>query len=288
MIEKLIKHKRTILLTGETGTGKTSWVYKTFDADRLTHANVCEIEDSLFISQLFGHRKGSFTGATCDYDGLVTLTKSGVLFLDEIGDISHEGQKKLLMFLDSKSYYSVGCNVKKYFNGQIVLATNKNLKDMVKKGEFREDLFYRVTTFQKTLSPLRERKDKVDYIQLEIVKSMRGLCEPRDISDQVLSFLNTYSFPGNYRELKSIIEYMIFNSRRGISLSSLPSYLLDKTLHFETGLYQAAKAQFETKFLKSSLIKYDYKINKTAKEIGLSKVTLLKKMKQYKLVNYDV
>lgn len=288
MIDNLIKHRKTILLTGPSGTGKTTWAYRTFKNRKIIHVNICEIDESLLSSQLFGHAKGAFTGAISDHKGFVEEASGGVLFLDEIGDIKADIQKKLLMFLDTKEYFSLGCVRKKKFNGQIVLATNKNLKEMVFKKEFREDLYYRIKTFEYKFDPINTKINQKNIIENTLNLIMKKIGEKRFYDDKIIEILSSYSWPGNYRELVSVIEYLILNSTQQIRVKHFPRGFNQKKLNGSELDFSIAKSNFERSFLKTSLMKYNYKINETARQIGISKVTLLKKIKEYRLVENDV
>ena len=181
-IEKLLKFKGNILVTGETGSGKSYWceqfaLKREKLISRVITVDLAALSESLVESELFGHSRGSFTGANARRVGLCELVGDGTLILDEIGELSLEAQKKLLTLLERKVFRPVGANHEIAFKGKVLAATNRNLMKMVKKGQFREDLFYRLNVFHHHITPFRKLscEQKRIIIKELILKIMKFL-----------------------------------------------------------------------------------------------------------------
>ncbi|UCF62720.1 MAG: sigma-54-dependent Fis family transcriptional regulator [bacterium] len=203
----------TILLTGETGTGKQLLAHYIHQNSKRSHypivyVNCANLSEQLLESELFGHEKGAFTGAHRQKLGRVELAKKGTLFLDEIGEISLNLQSKLLHFIEYGEFQRLGGNQNLHSDARIICASNRDLEDEVKKGNFREDLFYRVNVINLTIAPLRERREDIPVlIQYFVSKFGQELGKPHcHISDLVVEKLCQYNWPGNVRELQNSIE----------------------------------------------------------------------------------
>lgn len=210
----------TILITGESGTGKGLLAKKIHEFDRLYPGPfVCVdcscIVPTLFESELFGHVKGAFTGAHSSKIGKIELAQGGCLFLDEIGNIPLDLQAKLLKVVEEKEFSPVGSLKIVKANVRIITATNKNLKEEVKRGSFREDLYYRLNVVHLHLPPLRERKEDLpllcDYFLNFYGEKYK--CPPKKLSPRVLEIFFQYPWPGNVRELKHLIERLVIFSK---------------------------------------------------------------------------
>ena len=200
-----------ILITGETGTGKELFAKAIYKLSRCTGefvaANIAGFDDTLFSDTLFGHTKGAFTGATDIREGLIAKAHNGVLFLDEIGDLSLSSQVKLLRLLQEREYSPLGTDQTKRSNTKIVLATHKNLKKLINNETFRKDLYYRLSMHQFNIPPLR---DRIDDIQLLLNKFLEDASKDLGIKTpsyhpELINLLCSYSFPGNIREFQSMI-----------------------------------------------------------------------------------
>lgn len=285
--EKLPKIEDTILLTGETGVGKTSlakWIHKSSSKAnyQFIQLNVASLSEELFESELFGHKKGSFTGANGDKIGFCEKVGRGVLFLDEIGELSLKLQKKLLTLVDEKIYYPVGSTEKKIFRGQIIFATHRNLNEMVMKGSFREDLYFRICTFSYNIKPLRDEKKIKEIVYSTIKDEQFKQNKFVELTRGVKNFFENYHFPGNYRELNQIVKYLIFSAEREALTSDLPLWITSQNIEKPSSDdYYDALEIFEKRFLVDKLKKYQGMINKTASKINISKVTLISKIKKY-------
>ncbi len=210
-IEVISKTDQPVLITGETGTGKEliAKVIHKVSGKRgdFIAVNVAGLDDTMFSDTLFGHKKGAFTGAISSREGLIAKAKGGTLFLDEIGDLTEASQIKLLRVLQEKVYYPLGSDLPKNTDARIIVATNQDIQELVTKGKFRKDLFFRLKAHHVHLPPLRERKDDLPVL-LEhfITESALSLGKkPPKYPEELIILLINYNFPGNVRELKMIV-----------------------------------------------------------------------------------
>ncbi len=210
-MEAIAKTTEPILITGETGVGKeliAQALHKLSERPgRFVTTNIAGLDDQMFSDTLFGHKKGSFTNATHDRKGQLEKATGGTIFLDEIGDLNFQSQVKLLRLLQEKEYYPIGSDDPRYTDALIILATNKDLETMVAEGSFRKDLFYRLNVHHITPIPLRERLDDLPYLVdyfLEKASKNFGKKKPT-VPPELFTLLSTYHFPGNVRELQSLI-----------------------------------------------------------------------------------
>jgi transcriptional regulator with GAF, ATPase, and Fis domain len=207
-ILKVARTDSTVLISGESGTGKelvaTSLFEHSFRRDKpFIKLNCVAIPEGLLESELFGHEKGSFTGAISQKIGKFELANGGTIFLDEIGDMPLATQAKLLRVLQEKEFERVGGNQTIHVDVRFIAATNKNLMEMVKQGTFREDLYYRLNVFSVYLPPLRERKEDIPLLAEHFLEGMEN---PLKLSPQSLQILTASSWPGNIRELQNSLE----------------------------------------------------------------------------------
>lgn len=228
-VEKAAKTDMPILIEGESGVGKEL-------LSRVVHANSQRsdlpfisvncgaISPNLLESELFGHVRGAFTGSVKDRKGKFESADNGTIFLDEIGELPHESQVKLLRVLENGEIQRVGSDDLIRVNTRIVAATNRNLREMMKQGKFREDLYYRLSVISVTLPPLRERRDELDiltdYFCKEASEKMNR--EPVRLSPRLRNFLLNYSYPGNIRELRNIIYRLVCLAEHSADLKHLP------------------------------------------------------------------
>ncbi|MCX8034329.1 MAG: sigma-54 dependent transcriptional regulator [Thermodesulfovibrio sp.] len=210
-IEVISKTDQPVLITGETGTGKELIARAIHNISGrqgdFVAVNVAGLDDTMFSDTLFGHRKGAFTGAISNREGLIARAKRGTLFLDEIGDLTEASQLKLLRVLQERVYYSLGSDIPKNTDARIIVATNQDIQEMVTKGKFRKDLFFRLKAHHVHLPPLRERKDDIpvllDHFITEAAISLGK--KPPKYPEELIILLTNYIFPGNVRELKMIV-----------------------------------------------------------------------------------
>jgi len=210
-IKAVSNSSEPVLVTGETGSGKELMAKAIHQASgvsgELVSLNIAGLDDQMFSDSLFGHRRGAYTGATKNREGLITKASNGTLFLDEIGDLSASSQLKLLRLLQEKKYYPLGSDVAKNANVHIVAATNRDLKAEIKKDNFRQDLYYRLTSHQIEVPPLRRRVEDILPLMLFFLdQAAQTMQKPvPEPSQELLTLLSNYHFPGNIRELRGMV-----------------------------------------------------------------------------------
>src|SRR6202795_4585980 len=222
-VEAVAPTNATVLLSGETGTGKEVIARAIHELSprrnrNLVKVNCAAMPAGLLESELFGHERGAFTGAVTSHVGRFALADRGTLLLDEIGDMPLELQPKLLRVLQEREFEAVGCTRTTQVDVRLVVATNRDLRQMVRDREFREDLYYRLNVFPVSLPPLRERKEDipefVNYFVEQFAASMGKTIEP--LSEQAMRSLVRYPWPGNIRELQNCVARGVLFSRAGL------------------------------------------------------------------------
>jgi DNA-binding NtrC family response regulator len=318
LIDKLARVDTSVLIRGESGTGK-ELVAKAIHMngprkdERFVAINCSAIPENLIESEFFGHEKGAFTGADGRKIGKFQYADGGTLFLDEIGDISPALQVKLLRALQEQRFTPVGANREVEVNVRIVAATNRNLEEMIKKGEFREDLFYRLNVLPIYLPPLRERKDDVLALVDHFLLKFNGTygAKIQGVNDEAKELLMKYNWPGNIRELENVMEHaFVIESGTRITAASLPDSIRGlsrsagksavagdnggesrENLNFAINLdnldFQNQKEEFEKHFIISALKVFNGRINQTALHANIPKKTLLRKLEKYGLSAKD-
>jgi DNA-binding NtrC family response regulator len=325
IIDKVSRVDTPVLIRGESGTGKelvaNAIHYNSPRKDeRFVAINCSAIPENLVESEFFGHEKGAFTGADTRRIGKFQYADGGTLFLDEIGDISPAMQVKLLRVLQEKRFTPVGSNKEIEVNVRIIAATNRDLETMVKKGEFREDLFYRLNVLPIMLPPLRQRKDDIEHLANYFIEKFNQTHKKniKSITKEAMDALKAYNWPGNIRELENVIEHaFVIETTNEITLSSLPENILQMTstsnlnvpgltkrgeellsqashstetqsnqklglkLEFEKLDFEKNKEEFEKQFLINALKAFKGKINQTALHANIPKKTLLRKLEKY-------
>lgn len=240
-IRKVADLGSTVLITGESGTGKelaaAAIHYSSARKDKkFVTVNCGALPENLLESELFGHVKGSFTGAFQNKEGLLEIADGGTFFLDEVAETSPAIQVKLLRVLNDRKFKRVGGLKDISVDVRIIAATNKNLNEMIQKNFFREDLFYRLNVIPIIIPPLRERHEDIPILVDHFIRKYSKLCgkEPMSISVEAMSILRSYHWPGNVRELENIIERSIaLENHDVLTPSSLPSYLYDLREQFD-------------------------------------------------------
>lgn len=284
---------KTVFIGGETGTGK-SLVGKLIhqigfeEKSPFVHINCSEVPENLLEAELFGHKKGAFTGADKDRPGRIKQADGGALFLDEIGTMPVSMQQKLLKALDEKTFFPVGGSKMERSNFTLVSATCEDLFEKVRAGEFRKDLFFRISGLNLELPPLRERADDIEpLIRHALTKSPRRIV----VKEEALKALQSYAWPGNARELLKLCEILSLKSKGVIHLKDLPDHVLgnlrepnakDSDLE-ETALITNAQRSFiarnglkeyvkllEKEVVKEALKKNGGKKARTIKDLGIS------------------
>lgn len=287
LIEKVSASDSTVLILGESGTGKelvaTIIHYQSKRKDKpLIKINCAALPEGLIESELLGHEKGAFTGAIKRKLGRFELANSGTIFLDEIGDLPPSTQSKILRVIQERTFERVGGTATLSVDVRIIAATNRDLEEEVKKGHFREDLYYRLNVIPITLPPLRERKEDIPYL-IDFFLSRNKLSRNISFSRDAMNVLVKYDYPGNIRELENVIERCVTLSTSDIiGKDDLPSFMFGKTGDSKRQLTLSdvsaeAEKEYVTRVLKST------KGNRTkaAELLGISRKTLWEKMNVY-------
>lgn len=288
-IEKASRTDVNILLLGESGVGKeilAQYIHQlsTRQKEAFVPVNCHAFSESLLESELFGHEKGAFTGANDMRIGRFEAADYGTLFLDEIGDTTSNIQVKLLRSLESKAIERIGSNQLREIDFRLICATNRNLNDMISKGDFREDLFYRISTITVTIPPLRDRKEDlpslIQYFFDKIKTEMKK--EITHIEDLVITRLLQYDYPGNIRELRNIIERLVVLSENGeILAEDLPEHFIGEPAEEET--LRSYREQAEKVFIIKVLEEQKFNMTKSAAKLGISRRQLFNKVERYKI-----
>ena len=224
-VEVVAKSRQPVLISGETGVGKELVARAVHTLSGLkgdfVSINIAGLDDQMFSDTLFGHRRGAFTGALNDRDGLIMKAANGSIFLDEIGDLNELSQIKLLRLLQENEYYQLGSDNPLRSNVRLIVATNNNLRQSMNDGKFRKDLYYRLCTHQVAIPPLRKRLDDIPLLLEHFIRVAAKAMDKGHLSyrQEMVDFLGTYSFPGNIRELQSII-YDFVSRTTGSKLST--------------------------------------------------------------------
>jgi len=287
LMHRIAPTEHPVLLQGETGVGKDVLAYQ-------IHLNSLRKEgpfvtldcgllnQNLAESELYGHRKGAFSGATESKPGLVEQSAKGTLFLDEIGNIDLELQKKFLRFLETRKFRRVGETKESSVDTRIIMATNMNLEEAVQKGIFRKDLFYRINDIVIVIPPLRQRPEDVSCLAKHFFKKNAVQFGPQKISYDAAAILTDYHWPGNVREMKSVInKAMLFAETDTIVPSDLPSQIANrKNLSLERPI---SLIDMEKQHIMATLEKTGGHQSNAAKILGINRKTLYKKIHKYKL-----
>lgn len=288
VLEKVIPTRSNILILGESGTGKgviAEIVHSNSQRkDKpFISINCSAIPENLLESELFGYRKGAFTGAASDKKGLITMADQGTLFLDEIGDMPMSLQAKLLKVLETGEVQPLGDTKSFFVDVRLIAATNKHLEEQIEKGLFREDLYYRLNVIEVTVPPLRERKEDIAVLARHFVGqfSKENSKTVSDISDDALEALNSYPWPGNIRELRNVIEraVVLANSDR-IGLSELAVKIKEQQGARGTQSLKDKIEYYEEKIIRDSLRTHDGNKEAVARELGVDLATLYRKIKK--------
>lgn len=295
LAQKVAVTDTTVLLTGETGTGKEVFAQAIHQASQRAKQNFVAINCSAFSkelleSEMFGHKAGAFTGATKDQKGLFEEANNGTIFLDEIGEMSMELQAKLLRVLETGEFIRVGETKPTKINVRIIAATHRDLQKEIEHGHFREDLFYRISTFQIHLPPLRERVTDIEaianhFIQILCIKTNKKI---KNIAPDFYEALKQHQWKGNIRELKNVIERsLILVENEELTVDSLPTEF-KKFTTFNSQL--STKSLFEFELASAEKLHIQKVLNytngnktKTAELLGIALTTLYRKIEEYNL-----
>ncbi len=294
--------KARVLITGESGSGKELVARAVHEAsDRrdaeFVKVNCAAIPRELIESELFGHERGAFTGATAQKKGLFELADGGTIFLDEIGDMALGAQAKVLRVLQSGELMRVGGNKLIQVDVRVLAATHRNLQEQVQAGEFREDLFFRLNVVPIHVPPLRERADDIALLArhfIDVAAQDNGVAAKR-LSAEALTALCGYAWPGNIRELRNVIERMVILSDGDIDLDDVPPEVRgtpatsieadDPLLELSAGAVpdgmtlREFREAVERAFILKRLVEHDWNVSRTATTLGVERTHLHKKMK---------
>ncbi|GHE77847.1 sigma-54 interaction domain-containing protein [Thalassotalea profundi] len=284
MITRSAKSDINILLQGETGTGKELVALSIHQASQRAKKQFIEVEctglnESLFESELFGHEKGAFTGATTNKKGLVCMANGGTLFLDEIGDVPLNLQVKLLRLIETGQYRRVGSVETQKANFRLICASHKNLEEMVKIGTFREDLYYRIAAFPISLPTLRERQSDISILAEHLL--LKSEFSSKKFTHEALTLLSTYPFPGNVRELKNIVQRSaLLTDDELIDIEHLPKSISMKN---NTSNHSINLDANEKKYLIELLNQFGNNPKVIAEHLNVSVRTFYRKLKKHDL-----
>lgn len=280
-----------VLIFGESGTGKelvahAMHAHSTRKDETFIEVNCAAIPEDLIESELFGHRRGSFAGTTADKEGKFLKANGGTLFLDEVGDMSLKTQAKVLRTLEEQRFTAVGSDEPVRVDVRVIASTNKDLEEEISRGNFREDLFYRLNVIPFSVPPLRERKEDIPLLARHFLKELSAVYgrRPREITDDAIETLMRYSWPGNVRELRNVIERIVIMN---------PTTLRFERKHLPPLVYRdgtrRAKSEFMTLHQARDAYERDYILKKlddnhgnmsrTAEVLGLERSHLYRKMK---------
>ena len=280
-----------VLIFGESGTGK-ELVARAIHAQSprkdqmFVEVNCAAIPEDLIESELFGHRRGSFPGAVADKDGKFLKADGGTLFLDEVGDMSLKTQSKVLRTLDEQSIAAVGSDEPVKVDVRVIASTNKDLEEEISRGNFREDLFYRLNVIPFSVPPLRERKEDIPLLARFFLKELSSQYgrRPREITDDAIETLMRYSWPGNVRELRNVIERIVIMNPTTIRFERkhLPPLVYRNGSRRTGGEFMTlhqARAAYERDYILKKLDDNHGNISRTAEVLGLERSHLYRKMK---------
>jgi len=273
---------------GETGTGKEVFAdlfhrLSRRSAKPFIKINCAAIPDTLLESELFGYEKGAFTGAMDQKKGKLELANQGTVFLDEIGDMSLNTQAKILRVLEEKQFMRVGGLKNIQIDCRIIAATNKNLKNLIERKDFREDLFYRLSVITLELPPLRERREDIIPLAQYFTKVFSDMYGKNieNLSDAVVAGMLRHDWPGNIRELRNFVERaVIFTDSDTLEIDNCAT-LYSKRVDFENK--QVNPRRLSREVIREALLQSDWNKIKAAQLLGISRTTLYNKIEEYSI-----
>ena len=293
MVSKVAVRDTAVLITGESGTGK-ELIAQAIHCNsprkdgRFVALNCGALPESILESELFGHRKGAFTGATDNRRGLLESADGGTLFLDEVGNLPLNVQKTLLRFLQEHEFLRVGDRDTTKVDVRIVSATNSDLQSAVADGSFREDLFYRLNVMNLHLPPLRERRDDIPMLAAHFIdeQNKKFEIEIKGLTPESMSAAMAFDWPGNIRQLRNVIEAsMTLTTDNYISLPIISRFIdvEGSSALINEADYASALADFETGYLHRLLRKHSGNVEAAAAEAGMNMATIYRKLKKYEI-----
>ncbi len=291
-IERVAPTGARVLITGENGTGKELVARALHEmspraAEPFVEVNCAAIPDELIESELFGHEKGAFTGAVARRIGKFELADGGTLFLDEVGDMSPSAQAKVLRVLQESVFERVGGTETRRVDVRVIAATNRDLLEASRSGEFREDLFYRLNVVPIHIPPLRERMSDLPRLVDHFLDQIAAqLGQPRKtITRRALDRLREHSWPGNVRELRNVIErVVILAPGPSIDADDIPDLGARRSAEerfFDCETFAQFRESVERAFLERKLAQYGWNVSRTARQLGMQRSNLYKKLEKY-------
>jgi two-component system, NtrC family, nitrogen regulation response regulator NtrX len=282
-----------VLIYGENGTGKELVAHLLHLHSQRREAafvemNCAAIPEELIESELFGHVRGSFTGASEDKEGKFAQADGGTLFLDEVGDMSSKTQAKVLRVLEEQRFSPVGGNSSMKVDVRVIASTNKNLEREIELGNFREDLYYRLNVLPFQIPPLRERKEDISLLTLYFLDefAQKYSRKPPTLTGKAIETLESYPWPGNVRELRNIMERIIIMTHQSrIDIYDLPEAILNRTLlpqleQEAAPSLQGARERFEKEFILQKLMEHKGNVSRAAQALRIERSNLYRKIKQ--------
>ncbi|MBP9674271.1 MAG: sigma 54-interacting transcriptional regulator [Bacteriovoracaceae bacterium] len=288
-VNKIAMTHSPVILQGESGTGKELIARKIHTMSERRNApyivvNCGALQESLLESELFGYAKGAFTGAVSNKDGLTQLAHGGTLFLDEVAELTLPMQAKLLRFLQEGEVYALGSHIPCRVDVRIISATNRDLQQMVREGTFREDLYFRLSTFSITSPSLKERKEDIKLLA-EHYLNRQGAQNPKVLSAKAIALLEKYDWPGNIRELKNVMERVfVMSENMMVEEVDLPDCLYKENQDVSDSYQIISLADLEKKHIENTMIFTQGNKTKTAKILGITVKTLYNKLHSYNIV----
>ena len=293
-------NKATILVTGESGTGK-EMVAKaihenTVPEEPFIAINCAAVPENLIESELMGYVKGAFTGANANREGKLEAVRGGTLVLDEISEMPYEFQTKLLRVIQEKDFYPIGATEKKRFNGRIVALTNKNLKELVEKGKFREDLFYRLNVITISVPPLRDHLNDLEMLILHFIKKANFMMNTsiQSITKEAVDYLRSHTWPGNIRELENTIQRASIKAKDKVLTRDSFSFLVAEKKEAPNAKQNTVEElvmpeklmplrDVERNYIEYVLKQTNWHKGKTAELLGITRPTLDKRIEEFGL-----
>ena len=289
LIEKVSQTDASVLILGENGTGKQHFARQIHQRSARSdgpfiHVDLGAITETLFESELFGHKRGSFTDAIEDKPGLFELAQHGTLFLDEVANLSYKLQAKLLTALQEKKTSRIGEGKQRPFDARLLFATNANLYEMVEEGSFRQDLLFRINTVELQIPPLRERlADVKEFAEhfLHIYSERYGKPHLK-LSAEAMDSLVTHGWPGNIREIQHTIERGVIMAE-GSTIEPADFSLTKTSKKGDTDLDTLNLHELEKMLVLKALEKHNSNISKAAKELGITRAALYRRMEKFNI-----
>jgi len=293
-IESAAPSQGKVLITGESGTGKELVAYAIHElssrnTQKLVKINCAAVPDELIESELFGHKKGAFTGAFEEKEGMFQRAHQSTLFMDEIADMSQRLQAKVLRALDEGEVQKVGSNTVEKVDVRLISASNRDLNKAIEDGSFRQDLLFRINVITIHLPALRERKEDIPLLVNHFISliCLDNNISTKELNDEAMQALVEYSWPGNIRELKNIIQRLVIMSLTTV----IDGGLVDKTLHNNvqpspqrpTDSIKDSCSEYERNLIIQTLNANHWNISKTAEKLAIDRTSLYRKMKRFKI-----